>query len=87
MSQNKEILEGFNAGYLLEQHDPALAKQLNEAVSEVGEDFFQAFIEGREEFIKDKSRSKLLKQLKKDFSNSSKIPSKQKGKGGPDKDY
>ncbi|GAB5552860.1 MAG: hypothetical protein Sapg2KO_24510 [Saprospiraceae bacterium] len=87
MNQNKEILEGFNAGYLLEKHDPALAKQLNEAVSEVGEDFFQAFIEGRKEFIKDKSRSKLFKQLEKDFSNLSKSPSKQKGKGRPNKDY
>ena len=58
MSKEKELIAGFNAGYLIEQHDPKLAKKLTEAVSEVEEDFFQGFVEGSNEYSKERSRAK-----------------------------
>lgn len=81
MSEIKEILEGFNAGYLIEKKQPALAKQLHSAVSEVEEDFFQGFIQGREEFTKERSKSKLIDRLRDDFSKPLPSSSKEKGKG------
>lgn len=68
MNNEKELVVGFNAGYLIEQHDPALAKKLTEAVSEVEEDFFQGFVEGSNEYSKERSRAKLLDKLRRDLS-------------------
>lgn len=52
MSADKEIVAGFNAGYLIEEHDPQLAEQLTEAVQAVEEDFFQGFMAGSEQYVK-----------------------------------
>ncbi len=68
MSNEKELIEGFNAGYIIEQHQPELAKKLSEAVAGVEEEFYQGFIEGREEYSKERSRAKLLDKLRGDLS-------------------
>lgn len=67
MSDEKELIAGFNAGYLIEKHQPELAKKIGDAVESVEEEFFQGFVEGREEFTKERSRAKLLDRLKGDF--------------------
>jgi hypothetical protein len=35
MSEEKDLVEGFNAGYIIEKHRPELAKQLLSAVDGV----------------------------------------------------
>ena len=85
MSADKEIVAGFNAGYLIEQHDPQLAKQLTEAVQAVEEDFFQGFMAGSEQYAKERSRAKLLDRLRGDLNRPTRL---EKGKDidGPDID-
>lgn len=85
MSNEKELIAGFNAGYLIEQHDPKLAKKLTEAVSEVEEDFFQGFVEGSNEYSKERSRAKLLDKLRGDLSSPTRSSkAKDMDKNGPD---
>ena len=85
MSEEKELIAGFNAGYLIEQHNPKLAKQLTEAVSKVEEDYFQGFIQGSEEYSKERSRLKLLGKLRGDLTRPNRSSKKhKKDKDSPD---
>ena len=45
MDDLKEMLDGYNAGYILEQKSPALAQSINKAVSE-SQDPFRGFRRG-----------------------------------------
>jgi hypothetical protein len=86
MSEIKEILEGFNAGYIIEQKQPELAKQLQAAVSEVEDEFFEGFVAGGEEASKERTRGKLLDKLRGDLSGSTRSRSKDLDKDGIDMD-
>lgn len=87
MGNEKELIAGFNAGYLIQQHDPKLAKKLVEAVSEVEEDFFQGFVEGRNEYSKERSRLRLLEKLRTKVSSPKRLRSeKDIDKNFPDVD-
>ncbi|NET36487.1 MAG: hypothetical protein F6K19_31400, partial [Cyanothece sp. SIO1E1] len=44
MDADQEILEGFNAGYIIEKHRPELAKQLVAAVEGVEVPFVEGFV-------------------------------------------
>ncbi len=46
MSEIKDIMEGFNAGYIIQQKRPEVFKQLESAINEVELPFFDAFIKG-----------------------------------------
>ncbi|NJL77034.1 MAG: hypothetical protein HC892_20495 [Saprospiraceae bacterium] len=81
MEEGKELLEGFNAGYLMEKHRPELSKQVVKATEGVDTPFFEGFVAGSQEFDKERSRSKVISKLK-DFSSPKKDnPTKRKGQG------
>ena len=60
----KEILEGFNAGYILEQYRPKLAKELIEGVKDNNSPFVEGFVAGSQAFAKEKGKSKFLAKLR-----------------------
>jgi len=53
----KEILEGFNAGYVIRQKRPELFKQLQKSLKDVDLPFFNAFEDGGKKYTKDKFKS------------------------------
>ena len=63
MDTGKEILEGFNAGYLIEKHRPELNKQLVNAVEGVEMPFIEGYVEGSNEYAKERTRSKNISKI------------------------
>ena len=43
MSELKDILEGYNSGYILQQKRPQIFKQLEEPLQDIQTPFFEAF--------------------------------------------
>lgn len=80
MDEGKEILEGFNAGYLIEKHRPALAKQLVSAVEGMELPFTQGFVQGSEEYTKERIQAKTIAKLREASKGSAPFPTKDKGK-------
>ena len=62
----KDQLEGFNAGYIIEKHRPELAQQLVEGLNGVDEPFIEGFLAGSQEFAKEREviKSKTISKLK-----------------------
>lgn len=58
MSELKDIVDGFNAGYVIRKEKPLLYEQLNHAINDVDLPFFESFIKGGEELTTEQ-----LKQL------------------------
>ncbi len=85
MDEAKEIVEGFNAGYLIEKHCPALAKQLTKAVEGVEVPFVEGFIAGAEEYAKERIHAKTIAKLREASKGSIPFPKKNKGKDDPEK--
>lgn len=88
MDEAKEILEGFNAGYILREHRPELSKQLESSLGEVELPFFEGFISGGREFTKEQTKSKNISRFIKTLRESIPKPPKSKGRSnkGVDKD-
>jgi len=80
MDKQHEIVEGFNAGYLVEKYRPELAKQLVKNLEGVDEPFSEGFVAGSKEYSRERSRGKLLTKLRKDFGGKKDSPAKDKGK-------
>jgi len=73
MEDNDQLVEGFNAGYVLEKYQPELAQKISQAVQAVEEDFFQGFVAGSEEYVKERNRAKLLEKLRGDISRPTRL--------------
>lgn len=86
MDEGKEIVEGFNAGYLIEKHRPALAKQLTKAIEGVEVPFVEGFIAGAEEYAKERIQAKTIAKLREASKGSAPFPAKDKRKDIDDKD-
>ena len=80
MDEGKEILEGFNAGYLIEKHRPALAKQLVSAVEGVEVPFVEGFVAGSQEYVKERTQAKTIAKLREASKGSIPFPTKGKDK-------
>lgn len=78
MDEGKEVLEGFNAGYLIEKHRPELAKQLVSAVDGVDMPFIQGFVEGSKEYSKERKRIKVVDKLKEKAIQTKRMEMKEK---------
>lgn len=76
MDEAKEILEGFNASYILEKHRPALAKQLVEAVEGVELPFVEGFVAGSKEYAKERIQAKAIAKLREASKESIPFPYK-----------
>ena len=85
MAQQDQLVEGFNAGYVLERHRPELAQQISQAVASVEEEFFQGFVAGSQQYAKERTQSKTIGKLR-DTARQIPRPT-QKGKSTPDKGF
>lgn len=66
MDAEKELLDGYNAGYLIEKYRPELAKQLIAGLSGVDMPYIEGFVAGSRESTVEKvqNRTKALQKLK-----------------------
>ena len=72
MSDLKDIKEGFNTGYIIQQHRPEIFKIIKDSTKDTNLAFFQAFKKGGETFTKDKLKSLLLDNLPSNSHTSTK---------------
>ena len=79
MDLEKQITEGFNAGYLIEKYQPELAKQLAEKSKGLESPFIEGFVAGRAELARERGKSKFLGKIKSSISKSPPLKSKDKG--------
>ncbi len=86
MDEDKEILEGFNAGYLIEKHRPELAKQLVKAVEGVELPFITGFVAGTQEYTRERT-SKVISKLRENISLQKPDPFKDKDRDDKDKGF
>jgi len=67
MNDSQDILDGFNAGYILKQERPEVFKHLENSFQDVDLPFFNSFKEGGKEFTNDRFRSLIInKELPED---------------------
>ncbi len=85
MDEEKDILEGFNAGYIIEKHRPELAKQLVSAVEGVELPFVEGFVAGSQEYTKERTQMKTISKLRE--ASKSRIPRPTKDKDDKDKGF
>lgn len=64
MDADKDLLEGFNAGYIIEKHRPELSKQLVSAVEGVELPFIEGLVAGAQEYTKERTQSKTIAKLR-----------------------
>ena len=72
MNELKDIREGFNTGYIIQQHRPEIFKIIESSTKDVELPFFDAFKKGGETFTKDKIKSLLLDNLPSNSLSSTK---------------
>ena len=89
MEKDQELLEGFNAGYIIEKHRPELAKQLVDGLAGVEIPFVEGFIAGSNQSLveKDLTRSKIVSKLKEVTKKNAFKSTKSKGKDDSDKGF
>ena len=89
MENDQELIEGFNAGYIIEKHRPELAKQLVEGLDGVEVPFVEGFLAGSDQSLKEKerTRSKTVSQLKKFAKDHIPKPAKDLGKKGKNRGF
>lgn len=87
MEHDQDLIEGFNAGYIIEKHRPELAKQLVGGLEGVDVPFAEGFVAGSNQSLKDRERikSKTISKLK-SFSKD-RIPKPTKSKDKDDKGF
>ena len=78
MDEGKEIQEGFNAGYILEQYRPQLTKAIIDGVKEGNSPFLEGFKAGSREYAKERGKNKFLGKLK--GASTPKLPEKDRGR-------
>ena len=86
MDTDQEILEGFNAGYIIEKHRPELAKQLVAAVEGIEVPFVEGFIAGSKEYSKERIQAKVITKIRRTLKDSISLRSKEKDKDDLEKD-
>ena len=80
MDSEKQIVEGFNAGYLIEKHRPELAKTLAEKSQGMESPFIEGFSAGRAEFARERGKSKFLSKLRGSAPQPPSVKSKDKNR-------
>ncbi len=64
MEQEKDIIEGFNAGYILKSQKPELFEQLKSSLKDSNSEYFKAFNEGAETYEQEKAMELLKTGIK-----------------------
>ena len=80
MDEGKEILEGFNAGYIIEKHRPDVAQQLVKVIEGVELPFVEGFVAGTEEYAKERTRAKSISRLKGMVQKTNRKSNRDKGR-------
>lgn len=80
MTKAPVIQRAFNAGYMLEKHQPKLAAQIAKGLQDPKTEFAQGFSAGRKQLAVERglSKSNFLEKLK--AAQGTKSPSQSKGK-------
>ena len=52
------MIKGFNAGYILQKHNPELAKEIRSNLERVNEPYVQGFLAGAKEYEVEMEREK-----------------------------
>lgn len=58
--ENDQIKKGFNSGYLLAEHDPALLNKIKSGVQDKDDPYVLGMVAGAEQYNKDRSHNKDL---------------------------
>ena len=72
--QEKDRLEGFNAGYLIEKHKPELSQKLVNGLDGVEVPFIEGFIAGSKEFVQERELKKSISVSKEHGYGKEEIP-------------
>jgi translation elongation factor EF-Tu-like GTPase len=80
--EEKDRLDGFNAGYIIEQYRPELSQKLTTSLDGVELPFVEGFIAGSKEFAKEREqvRSRSISKLKDTIQDRIPNPSKEQDK-------
>ena len=70
LQDHKAIQKGFNAGYLMQQYNPTLAKTLCEGFADKDYPYAQGFVKGMEELEKEKTPTKAMAEPHRNFDVS-----------------
>lgn len=60
----KNYTKGFNAGYLLEKHEPALLKQILATPQDKDNDYVDGLQDGKKQHDKELNKEKFIAQMK-----------------------
>lgn len=56
MTIKEKIIEGFNAGYLMEKHEPELSKSLREGIPNPKDPYILGFLKGAQQCQKERNK-------------------------------
>jgi hypothetical protein len=62
--EEKDIVEGFNAGYVIRSNEPELYNQLNDSLKDSKSNYFNSFLEGAETYEQQKAMELLKSGIK-----------------------
>lgn len=87
MDAEKEVLAGYNAGYLIEKYRPELAKQLTAGLNGVDMPYIEGFVAGSRESTVEKAQNRTIALQKlKDLAKGTIPNSPKKGREKGDKE-
>ena len=67
--EDKDMADGFNAGYVIEKHQPELSQRIVKAAKGVDTPFNKGFVAGAEEYSKERTiQSKAIDLMRDDTS-------------------
>ena len=67
--EDKDMADGFNAGYVIEKHQPELSQKLVKAIKDMDTPFNKGFVAGAEEYSKERTiQSKAIDLMRDDRS-------------------
>lgn len=80
MKEEKEILNGFNAGYLIAKHLPDLSEKLQKGLVNKEDDFAKGYMAGAKEFTGEMSKPRTRNYDPQHLTKGQKLVDKNKGK-------
>jgi len=86
MKEEKEIQDGFNAGYLIAKHLPDLSGKLQKGLASKEDDFAKGFMAGAKEFTGEASKPRTRNYDVRHLAKDPKSPEKGKNKDKYERD-
>lgn len=73
-NDEKELLEGFNAGYLIEKYRPELSQKLVNGLDGVEVPFIEGFVAGSKEFVQERELIRSISKSREQSPEKGGIP-------------